>query len=160
VGQGRQGARPPGHWAAMARASHRGSRRGAEPPRRDGAARGGRACGTPGRGAAGSGAWDTGTPGSGAAGLGARDTRTPGRRASRGARRGEKGGEQGRRKGRGGEERGRGRGRGRGELTSGSKSGDHRLQNLGHHGERERWRRGGCCAGKLNEGKRDKGRGA
>jgi hypothetical protein len=25
-----------------------------------------------------------------------------------------------------------------GELTSGSKSGDHRLQNLGHHGERER----------------------
>jgi hypothetical protein len=35
---------------------------------------------------------------------------------------------------RGGEERERGRG----ELTSGSKSGDHRLQNLGHHGgERE-----------------------
>jgi hypothetical protein len=31
-----------------------------------------------------------------------------------------------------------------GELTSGSKSGDHCLQNLGHHGgERERWRRGG-----------------
>jgi hypothetical protein len=30
--------------------------------------------------------------------------------------------------------------RGRGELTSGSKSGDHRLQNLGHHGERERER--------------------
>jgi hypothetical protein len=25
-----------------------------------------------------------------------------------------------------------------GELTSGSKSGDHRLQNLGHHRERER----------------------
>jgi hypothetical protein len=25
-----------------------------------------------------------------------------------------------------------------GELTSGSKSGDHRLQNLGHHGEREK----------------------
>jgi hypothetical protein len=48
---------------------------------------------------------------------------------------------------------GRRRERGRGELTSGSKSGDHRLQNLGHHGERERWRRGGCCAGKSNERK-------
>jgi hypothetical protein len=48
-----------------------------------------------------------------------------------------------------------------GDLTSGSKSGDHHLQNLGHHGERERWeRKGGCCAGELNEGKRDKGRGA
>jgi hypothetical protein len=35
----------------------------------------------------------------------------------------------------GGEER-EGEGKG-GELTSGSKSGDHRLQNLGHHGERE-----------------------
>jgi hypothetical protein len=34
--------------------------------------------------------------------------------------------------------RGRGRERGRGELTSGSKFGDHRLQNLGHHRERER----------------------
>jgi hypothetical protein len=33
--------------------------------------------------------------------------------------------------------RGRERGRGKGKLTSGSKSGDHRLQNLGHHGERE-----------------------
>jgi hypothetical protein len=35
---------------------------------------------------------------------------------------------------------------GEGELTSGSKSGDHRLQNLGHHGgggER------GCCAGEI-----------
>jgi hypothetical protein len=30
-----------------------------------------------------------------------------------------------------------GEGRG-GELTSGSKSGDHHIQNLGHHGERER----------------------
>jgi hypothetical protein len=47
---------------------------------------------------------------------------------------------------------------GEGELTSGSKSGDHRLQNLGHHrGERERWRRGGCYAGKLNEKKEEKG---
>jgi hypothetical protein len=40
----------------------------------------------------------------------------------------------GRRRGGGGEERERERG---GELTSGSKSGDHRLQNPGHHGERE-----------------------
>jgi hypothetical protein len=37
-------------------------------------------------------------------------------------------------------ERERGEGRG-GELTSGSNSGDHRLQNLGHHGEREGWKR-------------------
>jgi hypothetical protein len=44
-----------------------------------------------------------------------------------------------------------------GELTLGSKSGDHRLQNLGHHGERERWRRGGCCAGKSNERNGEKG---
>jgi hypothetical protein len=44
---------------------------------------------------------------------------------------------------RSGEKKGRGRGRERererrGELTSVSKFGDHRLQNLGHHGERER----------------------
>jgi hypothetical protein len=61
-----------------------------------------------------------------------------------------------------GEKKGRGRERererererdGDGVLTSGSKSGDHRLQNLGHHGERERWRRGGCYAGKSNERK-------
>jgi hypothetical protein len=42
---------------------------------------------------------------------------------------------------RGGRRKGRGRGRERergGELTSGSKSCDHHLQNLGHHGgERE-----------------------
>jgi hypothetical protein len=43
----------------------------------------------------------------------------------------------------------------------GSKSGDHRLKNLGHHGERERWEReGGCCAGELNEGKETRGGGA
>jgi hypothetical protein len=69
----------------------------------------------------------------------------------------------GKKKGRGrGRERGRGEWRGE-ELTSGSKSGDHRLQNLGHHGEereRDRWRRGGCCAGKLNERKEEKGEGA
>jgi hypothetical protein len=43
----------------------------------------------------------------------------------------------GERKGRGRGKRQRERERG-GELTSGSKSGDHRLRNLGHHGERER----------------------
>jgi hypothetical protein len=58
-----------------------------------------------------------------------------------GARRGGHGGARwgargGRRRG-GEEKRERERERG-GELTSGSKSGDHRLQNLGHHGgERE-----------------------
>jgi hypothetical protein len=57
------------------------------------------------------------------------------------------------------EEEGEGEGkrereRGGGELTSGSKSDDHRLQNLGHHREREMGERGGCCAGELNEGKR------
>jgi hypothetical protein len=41
-----------------------------------------------------------------------------------------------------------------GELTSGSKSSDHRLQNLGHNGEERE-----LCAGELNEGKRGKGRG-
>jgi hypothetical protein len=39
-----------------------------------------------------------------------------------------------------------------GELTSGSNSGDHHLQNLGHHGEREvEEGEGGCCAGNPNE---------
>jgi hypothetical protein len=39
-----------------------------------------------------------------------------------------------------------------GDLTSGSNSGDHRLQNLGHHGEREvEEGEGGCCAGNPNE---------
>jgi hypothetical protein len=50
--------------------------------------------------------------------------------------------EGGRAQGREGEgegERGEGKGRG-GELTSGFNSGDHRLQNLGHYGERERER--------------------
>jgi hypothetical protein len=56
----------------------------------------------------------------------------------------------------GGEERERERER---ELTSGSKSGDHCLQNLGHHGgERERWEREReLCAGELNEGKEIRG---
>jgi IS5 family transposase len=52
-----------------------------------------------------------------------------------GTRAGEKEGQ-----GEGKRERERERG---GELTSGSKSGDHRLQNLGHHGgDRERFLRG------------------
>jgi hypothetical protein len=51
-------------------------------------------------------------------------------------------------RGGGGEERGRG------ELTSGSKSGDHHLQTLGHHREREVGERGSCYARELNEGKR------
>jgi hypothetical protein len=51
------------------------------------------------------------------------------------------------------EEKGRERERQReekgGELTSGSNSGDHRLQNLGHHG-RERWERErGCNVGEI-----------
>jgi hypothetical protein len=61
--------------------------------------------------------------------------------ATRDTRRGPHGG--------GGEKKGRGRRREREkerELTSGSKSGDHRLQNLGHHGgEREVGERGSCA---------------
>jgi hypothetical protein len=68
-------------------------------------------------------------------------------REKKGARREEERGGEGKR------ERERERG---GELTSGSKSGDHNLQNLGHHGERERWRRGGCCAVKSNEKGRER----
>jgi hypothetical protein len=60
---------------------------------------------------------------------------------------------------RGGGEEGEGRRRGRGELTSGTKSGNLRLQNLGHHeGEREVGEGGSCCAGELNEGN-DQGEG-
>jgi hypothetical protein len=44
-----------------------------------------------------------------------------------------------------------------GELTLGSKYGDHRLQNLGHNGGRERdGRERELCAGKLNEGNGEK----
>jgi hypothetical protein len=56
-------------------------------------------------------------------------------RPRRGVRVGGNKGHAGKKKGEGEEKRERERG---GELTSGSKSGDHRLQNLGHHrGERE-----------------------
>jgi hypothetical protein len=64
----------------------------------------------------------------------------------------------------GGGRKGRGmegeRGRGRGELTSGSKSGDHHLQNLGHNeGERGVEERKLLRGKKLNEEKGREGRG-
>jgi hypothetical protein len=59
----------------------------------------------------------------------------PGRGASRGRATGRERGHAWKKKGEGEGKRERERG---GELTSGSKSGDHRLQNLGHHGESER----------------------
>jgi hypothetical protein len=55
----------------------------------------------------------------------------------------------GKTRGRTGEERGGGeeeRERERGAHLGDPNSGDHRIQNLGHHEERE----GGCCAGKIN----------
>jgi hypothetical protein len=42
---------------------------------------------------------------------------------------------------------------GEGELALGSKSGDHRLQNLGHHGEREVGEREVAAREKSNERK-------
>jgi hypothetical protein len=80
-------------------------------------------------------------------------------RARRGRATGRRRGRAGKKKGEGEGKRERERERG-GELTSGSKSCDHHLQNLRHHGERERWRRGGCCAVKSNERKGEKGGGA
>jgi hypothetical protein len=59
------------------------------------------------------------------------------------------------------EEEGERGGEGRGAHLGDPNSGDHRLQDLGHHGERERCGTGGvCCAGELNEGKRPGERGA
>jgi hypothetical protein len=71
--------------------------------------------------------------------VGEAGARRRGPRPRRGARAGGNGGRAGKKKGEGEEkiERERERERG-GDLTSGSKSGDHRLQNLGHHGGRER----------------------
>jgi hypothetical protein len=70
-------------------------------------------------------------------------------------------------RGGGGRERERAREReteragGRGKLTSGSKSGDYRLQNLGHNeGEREVEERKLLHGKKLNEDKGREGRGA
>jgi hypothetical protein len=62
---------------------------------------------------------------------------------------------------RAGETKGRGRERGRargGELTSGIQTPAITVSK-GHHMERERWRIGGCYAGKSNERKGEKGRG-
>jgi hypothetical protein len=73
---------------------------------------------------------------------------------AQGTRAGEKEGE-----GEGKRERERERERERGgELTSGSKSGNHRLQNLGHHrGERERWERESLLRGRNQMRERDHG---
>jgi hypothetical protein len=63
----------------------------------------------------------------------------------------------GKRRGGRGREREEGRG---GELTSGSNSGDHRLQNLGHHGrEREMGEREVAAREKPNEANGSRGRG-
>jgi hypothetical protein len=59
----------------------------------------------------------------------------------------ERGGEEKRERERGGE----------GELTSGSKSDDHHLQNLGHHGERERGGRERLLRGRNQMRERDQG---
>jgi hypothetical protein len=88
---------------------------------------------------------------------GAREPRTRGCRGAhtQGRRRGHAQGREGE-----GEEEGERGGEGRGAHLGDPNSGDHRLQDLGHHGERERWEReGGCCAGELNEGKRPGERG-
>jgi hypothetical protein len=144
-GQSRRAVAGRGGAGAARRASREGGR--AAPPRA-GEGRGPRAA----RAEKGRGHAAAGRGGAGAA-----------RRASRGglgraaARAGEGGGarvgEEERARA-GGEEEGEGEreeGRG-GELTSGSNSGDHRLQNLGHHGEREvEEGEGGCCAGNPNE---------
>jgi hypothetical protein len=66
---------------------------------------------------------------------------------------------QGRRRGRAQGREGGGRGRGReekggeGSSPRGSNSVDHRLQNLGHHGEREMWEREVAAREKSNERK-------
>jgi hypothetical protein len=76
---------------------------------------------------------------------------------ARGARQGYRG-RAGKKKGEGEGKRERERG---GELTSGSKSGDQRLQNLGHHhGERERWERERLLRGRNQMKERDQGSGA
>jgi hypothetical protein len=81
---------------------------------------------------------------------GSRDARTQGRR--RGRAQGREGEE---------EEEGERGGEGRGAHLGDPNSSVHHLQNLVHHGERERGGRGGgCCAGELNEGKRPGERGA
>jgi hypothetical protein len=48
----------------------------------------------------------------------------------------------------------------KGSSPRGSKSGDHCLQNLGHHGEDRDGRERELCVGELNEGKETRGGGA
>jgi hypothetical protein len=142
----RAGAAGEGPNRGLARERRQGAARGAcgghagAPP---GGARGGRgrgprgappgprgsAAGGPHRGARGP-RGESAPEGAGSA-AGGRGERRRGPQGPRGERAEGRGG--GRRRGGGGEER-----EGEGELTSGSKFGDHRLQNLGHHGERER----------------------
>jgi hypothetical protein len=125
------------HGATGARASRRVA--GARGARREGVGHHG--VGPPGRGARPPGRWCA---------------RQPGARGHQG-RAGE--GARGKKEGEGEWKREREKERG-GELTSGSKFGDHRLQNLGHNGEeREMGGEKELCAGELNEGKRGKGRG-
>jgi hypothetical protein len=136
---GRAGVR--GAQACEAR-GRRGARRENEPPQGADAqwcGRGGRGAELPlGQGRGGHGAEPPPPPEQGHGGRGPPRTRA---RGAHGPRRGRV---TGRRRGRAGKKKGEGEGkrereRERGEeLTSGSKSGDHRLQNLGHHGERER----------------------
>jgi hypothetical protein len=115
------------HGGASTRGGGGGRARGPWGPSRRGARGGCRPRGVRGRGA-------TGATG-GATGAGARDGERKGARREGGGveREGE----------------GRCRERGRGELTSGSKSGDHRLQNLGHHGEREMGEGGRLLHGRI-----------
>jgi hypothetical protein len=60
-------------------------------------------------------------------------------------------------RGGGGEER---EGEGRGAHLEDPNSGDHRLQDLGHHGEREIWERERLLRGRIEMRERDQRRGA
>jgi hypothetical protein len=133
-GHGCQGARHGRRGAGRAAAGAPG-RQGAQPPRRRVArARSRQGARPPGR----------------------RVARAWGRQRARAGRKTEKRGAQGGR--REGREEGRGRGK---ELTSGSKirRSPSPKTRAPRGRERERWRRGGCCAGKLNERKGEKGGG-
>jgi hypothetical protein len=77
----------------------------------------------------------------------------PGARAGR-PRREEEGEGEGKREGE------RERGRGEGSSPRGSNSGDHRLRDLGHHGERERCERERLLCGRNQMREKDQGRGA
>jgi hypothetical protein len=131
---------------------------GAREPRQ-----GTRARGPPGQGCRGAGA--AGARGRGGRGVGrmaAGDARALARGLGAQGRRGRGRGTTGAQGTRAGEKEGEGKRERERELTSGSKSGDHRLQNLGHHGgERKRGgRERELCVGELNEGKEIRGGGA